>query len=208
MFALAMAVLDALLQGASSGPGKLRNMPVVCVRLIAQFKAQRRACRTAKNASGRLTSRPASVTARHVNRLRRLAPSTRLLLATVLALWLGVRLLTPAGFMPSFAGGTVAIVECPGADGAPAATAMPDMAGMDMSGMAVAEHGDVSGKHGFHQSCPYAPASSLAGLVTGFAVFAVVLLLAALPPAARALLAVRRHATRERPPAQGPPLLA
>jgi hypothetical protein len=146
-----------------------------------------------------------------VTRVRHLAPTTRLLLAAVLALWLAVRLLTPAGFMPSFAGGALAIVECPEADSAPPAIAMPEMPGMDMSmpGMTMPDgHDGHGGKATFHQSCPYAPAGSIVGLAAGFAVFAVLFLVSALPPQARALLAIRAHATRDRPPSQGPPLPA
>ena len=132
---------------------------------------------------------------------------TRLLLAAVLAMWLGVRLLTPAGFMPSFAGGALAIVECPEADGAPP-MAMPDMLGMEVPGMAMPDAGHDHGKNGFHQLCPYAQAASLAGIDPGVAIVALLILLAALSPLARALLAFPRRATRDRPPSQGPPLPA
>ena len=137
------------------------------------------------------------------------------MLAAILALWLGVRLLTPAGFMPSFANGSLAIVECPEADGAPPMAAMPgmdmgamDMAGMDMPGMAMPDTGHDHGKNGFHQLCPYAQAASLAGIDPGVAAIAPLVLLAALAPLARALLAISRRATRDRPPSQGPPLPA
>jgi hypothetical protein len=138
-----------------------------------------------------------------VNRIRRFHPMTRLLLAALLALWLGVRLLTPAGFMPSFANGSLAIVECPEADGAPLPMAMPDM-----PGMAMPDAGHDHGKNGFHQLCPYAQAASLVGIDPGMAVLAILVLLAALSPVARALLAFSRRATRDRPPSQGPPLPA
>ena len=133
---------------------------------------------------------------------------TRPLLAALLALWLGVRLLTPAGFMPSFADGSLAIVECPEADGAPAQATMPDMPGMAMPGMALPEPAHDRAKNGFHQLCPYAQAASLAGIDPGVAAVAVLLTLAALSPPARALLAFSRHPTRDRPPSQGPPLPA
>jgi hypothetical protein len=143
-----------------------------------------------------------------VNRIRRSPSSIRLLLAALLALWLGVRLLTPAGFMPSFAHGSLAIVECPEADGTPPARAMPDMPGMVMAGMATAgtEHHD--GKNGFHQLCPYAQAASLAGIDPEAVVLALPLLLSAMPRPARTLPVLARHATRDRPPARGPPLPA
>jgi hypothetical protein len=143
-----------------------------------------------------------------VNRARRSLSSIRLLLAALLALWLGVRLLTPAGFMPFFADGSLAIVECPEADGAPPAAAMPDMPGMDMPGMAMPGGGHHDGKAGFHQLCPYAQAASLAGVDPGAVVLALLILLSAMQRAARTLSALARPATRDRPPARGPPLPA
>ena len=143
-----------------------------------------------------------------MTRLHRHRPSTRLLLAAVLALWLGVRLLTPAGFMPSFAGGALALVECPEADGATAQAVIPAMPGMDMPGMAMPDTGHDHAKGGFHQLCPYAQAASLAGVALAAPAVALLLMLAALSPRARALLAFQRRATRDRPPSQGPPLPA
>ena len=155
-----------------------------------------------------MTVRKPGATADLVNRLRRPPLSARLLLAAVLALCLGVRLLTPLGFMPSFAGGSLAIVECPMADGAPIEAAMPDMAGMDMAAMAMpADHRHDDGK-GFHQTCPYAEAASLAGTETIIALVALLVPLAALAPLARLLHAVARRASRDRPPSRGPPLPA
>ena len=159
---------------------------------------------------------PAHGYRRGVNRLRCCRLNARLLLTTVLALCLGVRLLTPAGFMPSFAGGSLAIVPCPDAEGAPPVprmTAMADMAGMDMHAMAMPGPGPVHdhghGNEAFHHpSCPYAAAASLAGLGLGIVVLAAPAALAAMAPPARALPEFRRPATRDRPPAQGPPLPA
>jgi hypothetical protein len=149
-----------------------------------------------------------------VNRLRRFHLPTRLLLAALLALCLGVRVLTPVGFMPSFASGSLAIVPCPDADGAPSAPptlAMHHMDGMAMADMATRApvHDHDHGKNPFHhQSCPYASASSLSGLDSSVVILAVIVLLALLPPLARSLPTFRRRATRDRPPAQGPPLPA
>jgi hypothetical protein len=147
-----------------------------------------------------------------VNRVRSLSPPVRLLLAAVLALCLGERLLAPPGFMPSFAAGRLAIVECPDAYGSP----MPPMA--DMPGMAMAGtdtpvaappgHARHGGKDAFHQLCPYAQAASLAVIDLGAVALAVAVLAAALAPLARALPAISRRATRDRPPAQGPPFPA
>jgi hypothetical protein len=150
-----------------------------------------------------------------VNRLRRTTLPIRLLLAAVLALCLAVRVLTPPGFMPSFATGALAIVPCPDAEGAsPVARAAPlhqHMAGMAMPHMATAApgHDHEGGKNAFHhQSCPYAAAASLSALDLGTFVVAILALIAAVPPLTRALPAFRRRATRDRPPAQGPPLPA
>jgi hypothetical protein len=136
------------------------------------------------------------------------APLPRLLLVVVLALCLGVRLLTPIGFMPSFAGGSLAIVECPQAEGAPVAAAMPDMPGTDMPGMAMPHGREHDAGKGFHQTCPYAEAASLAGTETIIALVALLVPLAALAPLARLLHAVARRASRDRPPSRGPPLPA
>jgi hypothetical protein len=143
-----------------------------------------------------------------MRRLRRGAPFTRFLLAVLLVLCLGERLLTPSGFMPSFADGSLAIVECPAAEGAPAQMAMPNMPGMEMPGMTMpADHQHDDGKV-FHQTCPYAGAASLTGLEPGVAMVALIALFAALAPLARTHLAFSRSATRDRPPSQGPPLPA
>jgi hypothetical protein len=142
--------------------------------------------------------------------LRRLQLTSRLLLAAVLALCLGVRLLTPAGFMPSFAGGSLAIVECPDARIAPPPPPIPamhHMAGMAMHGVVPPAHDhDKNAFH--HQPCPYAAAASLAGIDVAGVALALLVLFSALPPQARALLAFRRGATRDRPPSQAPPLPA
>jgi len=143
----------------------------------------------------------------------------RLLLTVLLVLCVGVRLLTPPGFMPSFERWSLTIVPCPDAEGAPLVRASPEMMAMPMDGMAMtmggmavpagghAHHDD--GKGAFHHPvCPYAAAASIAGLDAGVIGFAAIAFMAALPPLARALPRYRRHATRDRPPAQGPPLPA
>jgi hypothetical protein len=150
----------------------------------------------------------------HVNRLRRFHPHIRLLLAAVLALCLGVRVLTPAGFMPSLANGSLAIVPCPDAEGAPPIAApapmtMSHTGHMAMPPGAMPERVHDHRTNAFHHpACPYASAASLAGLDPGLVVLAVVALFAILPPLAWALPVFRRRATRDRPPAQAPPLPA
>jgi hypothetical protein len=146
---------------------------------------------------------------RRVNRLRCSPPATRLLLTALLALCLGVRLLAPAGFMPSFANGSLAIVECPGADGAQAPMAIPGMPNLVKPGMTMPTHDDRGGDDGFHhQACPYASAASLAGLEPGVVAIVLPAVQATLPPRARPLRAFRRRAIRDLPPSQAPPLPA
>jgi len=108
------------------------------------------------------------------------------LFAALFAVLLGLRLLSPAGFMPSFEHGAVTIVACPDA------------------GFAPAHHDHDKRKTG--QPCPYAAASALGTLATLAvaialgALFAVAWLIAASPQRPRA-------PSRLHPPATGPPLL-
>jgi len=111
---------------------------------------------------------------------------TRSLFAALFAVLLGLRLLSPAGFMPSFEHGAVTIVACPDA------------------GLAPAHHDHDKSKTS--QPCPYAAASTLASLgivavtIALVATFAVAWLVTTSP---------QRPVTqrRLRPPATGPPLL-
>jgi hypothetical protein len=110
----------------------------------------------------------------------------------MLALLLGLRLLSPAGFMPAFAGGGVSIVACP--DDAPGAAA------------AMADHDHRHGKA--HQQCPYAAASALGALGHGQALTAPSLLFPATLLLGRTFLFLERSRSRERPPLRGPPVPA
>jgi hypothetical protein len=117
--------------------------------------------------------------------------AARALFAVLLAAVLAVRLLSPAGFMPSFDGGAVTIVACPDYD--PAAP------------MTHHHHGDPKR---VHQPCPFA-ATSAAGTpadtvdpVAAVLVFGTALLFG------RAFGFLERHRSRERPPLRGPPLPA
>lgn len=109
------------------------------------------------------------------------------LFATMLAL----RLLTPAGFMPAFDHGSVAIVTCPDAGPAPV--------------LASHHHGHSKS---VHQPCPYASASGLGALAAEFASLVGVLILAGALLLGRSFLFMERDRAHERPPLRGPPLPA
>ena len=102
-------------------------------------------------------------------------------------------MLTPAGFMPAFEHGAVAIVACPDGDG-----------------VAVQSNHHHHGQpKKLHQPCPYASASSLAGLGPDFTPLLIGVLVAglALLPGRRFQF-LERSRTRERPPLRGPPIPA
>ncbi len=112
--------------------------------------------------------------------------------ALAFALILAVRLLTPAGFMPAFEHGSVTIVACPDGDGG----AVPS-----------------SHHHGrpkkLHQPCPYASASSLAGLGPDFTPLLIGVLVVGLALLlGRPFQFLERSRARERPPLRAPPLPA
>ena len=117
----------------------------------------------------------------------------RLIWGALFAMLLGLRLLSPAGFMPSFAQGELTIIVCPDAafDAAPA--------------MPLHHHHHHSARH--REPCPYAAASSLGALgVDFFQLLPSVLVLAAAILLGRSFLFLERHANRLRPPLRGPPL--
>jgi hypothetical protein len=123
----------------------------------------------------------------------RTAPAlTRSICAALLALLLGVRLLAPAGFMPSFDHGAVTIVACPDADGGVVPMA--------------AHHEGHSKK--LHQPCPYASASGLGALAPDLPLLAGVLVLSVALLLGRTFLFLDRHRRYERPPLRGPPIPA
>ena len=116
----------------------------------------------------------------------------RIAFGAILALALAIRLLSPAGFMPSFEQGAVTIVACPDYE------------------TAASPNGHHHGHHrakGDHQPCPYA-AGAAVGTAPDLYLFALALLFAG------ALLLGRtyelRHGGRshERPPLRGPPVTA
>lgn len=125
-------------------------------------------------------------------RVRAAPVPLRLFWATVFALTLAMRLLTPNGFMPAFDHGRLTIVDCPGSSMAP----MPSMPGMG--------HDPNKGC----QTCPHAIATGAgladaAPLNVGVAAFAVVAQVAWREFIVRAAIS-----KQDRPPAIGPPVSA
>jgi hypothetical protein len=125
--------------------------------------------------------------------LRTATRATRLGFALTLALLLGLRLLTPAGFMPAFEHGAVTIVACP--DGEPAP---PPMSG----------HHHQHGPKKLHQSCPYASAAGVAGLAGEQPLLPALLAVGIALLLGRTFDFLERHRARDRPPLRGPPIPA
>lgn len=121
--------------------------------------------------------------------MRNASAPIRTICAALLALLLAVRLLAPAGFMPSFDGGIVTLIVCPDAD-----TGAAPMS---------AHHDGHSKK--LHQPCPYASASGLGSLAPDLPLLVGALVLAAALLLGRTFLFLERHRTGERPPLRGPP---
>lgn len=110
----------------------------------------------------------------------------------LLGLLLAVRLLAPAGFMPTFDHGSVTIVVCPDASG-----------GEPM----VAHHHDGHSRLA-HEHCPYASASGLSSLLPDLPVLAALMVLAAALLLGRTYRFIERNRAHERPPLRGPPIPA
>ena len=86
--------------------------------------------------------------------LRSAATVERGLWTALLALALALRLLTPAGFMPAFDHGAVAIVVCPDSD--------------SFNSVSAAHHHHHGGSKAVHQPCPFAAASGLGAVAADF----------------------------------------
>src|SRR6478672_4615471 len=112
---------------------------------------------------------------------------SRAIWAAVLTLLLAVRLLSPAGFMPAFDQGAVAIVACPDFDPPPPPMAMPG------------HHHHDPGKH--HQTCPYAAGASVAA-PAHLAILATLLLLAGALLLGRRFTFLERVRPRQLPPSR------
>jgi hypothetical protein len=117
---------------------------------------------------------------------------TRTISAALLALLIAVRLLAPAGFMPSFDHGAVTIVACPDADA---------------GGATMSAHHDGHSKK-LHQPCPYAAATAIGSLSAEVGGVVAILILSAALLLGRTFLFLERSRAHERPPLRGPPLLA
>lgn len=114
--------------------------------------------------------------------------------ALLLALLLALRSLAPAGFMPWFEHGAVTIAICP--DGGAVSTSV-----------AANDHRPGE-RHGAHQHCPYAAASSLGATVPATMAIIATLFFALALLLGREFVSVERRTVRERPPLRGPPVPA
>ena len=114
----------------------------------------------------------------------------RTIFGALFALALALRLLSPAGFMPSFGHGAVTIVACP------EFAAAPSMAH---------QHHRPGQKE--HQVCPYAAGAAAGTVADSFLLIASVLFVSTLL-LGRTFHFLERHRHRERPPLRGPPLPA
>jgi hypothetical protein len=111
----------------------------------------------------------------------------------LLGLVLALRLVSPAGFMPSWESGRLVIAPCPDAD--PAA----------IVGHAVHHgHGKAAKDR---QPCPYASATSTSTIDSWLAPLLSALLFGAALVVGRTFLFIQRH-RQERPPLRGPPIPA
>jgi hypothetical protein len=128
--------------------------------------------------------------------MRTASAPARLLIAALLAMLLGLRLVGASGYMPGLDHGVVTIVACPDAEvEAPLAI-----------GSAHRHHGHSGHQHG--GLCPFASASSVGALGVDWRAILVVLFFPAVSLLGRACFRLERNRLRERPPSQGPPLLA
>jgi hypothetical protein len=116
--------------------------------------------------------------------------------AAVFALLLALRLIGATGYMPAVERGGLTIIVCPDADvNAPLALGMHH------------HHHQGPAKHD-HNICPYAAAGALGALGPDWAPLLSLLLFTVALVLGRSFLLIRRQATRDRPPAIGPPIPA
>jgi len=123
--------------------------------------------------------------------LKQCSTPMRALIGALVAMLLAIRLMSPAGFMPSFEHGSVTIVACP--DAGPAVAPMSQR-----------HHG----RQDQHQPCPYAAASALGTAADPMPWAIAVVLLAAALVFARPYRLPDRRRDYEHPPSRGPPVPA
>jgi hypothetical protein len=117
------------------------------------------------------------------------------MLAVLLVLLLGLRLVGATGYMPGVDHGRLTVIICPDSDvNAPLAI-----------GPAHHHHGQA--RHD-HNICPYAAAAALGAVGADWAPLLSVLIFAVALLLGRTFLCIDRQSNRDRPPAIGPPLLA
>lgn len=119
--------------------------------------------------------------------------AARTAVALAMALLLALRLLNPAGFMPAFDRGAVTIVACP--DGAPVA------------GVAGHDHQQHS-KAKLRQTCPYASAAALGGLVSDAPPLAALVIVGLALLLGHSFTFLDKQRAHARPPLRGPPIPA
>lgn len=115
---------------------------------------------------------------------------TRALVGVVFAVLIAVRMLGPAGFMPSFEADRVTIITCP--DFEPAAAA------------SIGHHHGTGAKP--HQPCPYASATTFGLPDFAGGAIAVLPVITVAPLPGRGSLFVGANRGHRRPPPRGPPI--
>jgi hypothetical protein len=127
-----------------------------------------------------------------MSRMGTVSALARTACAALLALLLGLRLLSPAGFMPAFERGAVTIVACPDAS----------------VGIAPAHRNHPAGHKSLHQPCPYAAASALGAIPDGWPSLLTLPAFAVALKLGRAFPFVELRRANERPHPTGPPIPA
>lgn len=129
-------------------------------------------------------------------RMRSASILSRAVLAILLALLLGLRLMGATGYMPAVEHGRIAIVACPDADAnAPLAIAAPQ------------HHHHNHSKH-HHATCPYASAAWIGAVAADWTPLLGGLIFAVAAVFGFALSIALPQRQRDRPPSRGPPIPA
>lgn len=131
-------------------------------------------------------------------RMRTSATPARTACAALLVLFLALRVLVSAGYMPALEHGRLTLMLCPDGEWTVPAAAMP---GMD------SEHAPTTGHH-HHQQCFYAAAAAMSFAGTDAVPLLQILAVAFAGLAAAAPPALLRRSAFERPFSTGPPFPA